>query len=196
MPKPGEIRKGKEVKKTTSPYIWHACADCGKERWVPLRRGLPKANRCHSCANKLHTPPVGAKSHAWSGGRVIDREGYVHIKLTLDDFFFPMADVKRYVREHRLVVAKTLGRCLLSWEIVHHKGAKYPLGSIKNKQDNRYPENLELIKGSGRHNSQTERQLKRQAKEIRTLQNRVTLLEADNILLGEQIKSLGRIYGK
>ena len=50
-----------------------------------------------------------------------------------------------YLREHRLVVAQALGRCLQSWEIVHHKGAKFPKGSIEDKQDNRYPENLQLV---------------------------------------------------
>ena len=34
-------------------YIWHACIDCGKERWVvTYANGLPKWERCRSCGGK------------------------------------------------------------------------------------------------------------------------------------------------
>ena len=79
------------------------------------------------------------------------------------------------------MVAKALGRCLQSWEIVHHKGVKFPKGSIENKQDNRYPENLQLV-NEGQHNQITILERK-----IRALETRVMLLEAENILFREQI---------
>ena len=179
MPEIGVIKRATEVGfKGSHKVVWHACVDCGKERWVKLRYKLPQSKKCRSCAQEGRR---GVKSGAWKGGRRI-QGGYIEVRLQPDDFFYPMTRQIGYVREHRLVMAKHLNRCLLSWEIVHHKGVKHPLGSIENKQDNRL-ENLELIKGHGRHNTQIERELK-------ALQDRVTLLEAENILLREQLKSL------
>lgn len=135
----GESRKGIEVGfKTHGKVIWSACEVCGRERWVQSCWGQPKNVRCGSCTQL-----------AKKGGRIVGRGGYIFIYIRPDDFFYPMAIGAKtqwggYVPEHRLVVAKALGRCLQSWELVHHKGTKYPQSSIENKQDNRYPENLEL----------------------------------------------------
>jgi len=64
----------------------------------------------------------GAKNPQWKGGRVTCRpDGYVLVKLAENDFFRPMAGKNGYVMEHRLVMAKSLGRCLQPWEKVHHK---------------------------------------------------------------------------
>lgn len=172
MPELGEIRKGGEVghKLLYTKLIWDACPDCGKERWVNLRKGKPDTRRCRSCEGRRR---FGEKSGGWKGGHNIRADGYIRVKIYPDDFFYPMANSMGYVMEHRLVVAKALNRCLLPWEIVHHKGKKYPLGSVENKQDNRYPENLEIVRGNGRHNTQIDKMLKQLLKENTELKARL-----------------------
>lgn len=116
----GEIRKGIEIGKITRPqcyvlYIYQTCSRCGKERWVALRNNVPRTKRCASCSKYMDN------HGSWRGGRTTLKEGYIQIKLSHDDFFYPMTNHNGYVMEHRLVIAKHLGRCLQKWEKVHHK---------------------------------------------------------------------------
>lgn len=186
MPQIGDIKTGKEFNyKNGNKYIWHACIDCGKERWVMLWSGKVYRLRCKSCATKRRwregkfPHPQGKHSWNWKGGRVKDRSGYILVHLTPDDFFFPMTNQRGYVREHRLIIARALGRNLHLWEIVHHKGAKYPKGSVEDKQDNRYPENLQLV-SDDKH-----KQITIMENKIKTLEKHIALLEAENIRLRE-----------
>ena len=132
MPIIGEIRRGLEIgqKGTSNRFIWAACVDCGKERWVRLERGQLGKKRCISCAE---TGLRGSRAKNWQGGRRYNQD-YVDIRLSFDDFFYPMARRNGYVREHRLIVAKRLGRCLQPWEIVHHKNGIRDDNRIKNLQ--------------------------------------------------------------
>jgi hypothetical protein len=59
-----------------------------------------------------------------------------------DDPFYTMAGRDGSIFVHRLVMARYMQRCLLPWEIVHHKNG------VKN--DNRL-ENLQLISGAHNH---------------------------------------------
>ncbi len=137
----GEI-KTRYVGSWKHKYIWHGCINCGKERWVFLIKGNPRRLICKSCGR------LGSKHWRWKGGRFSDQDGYILKQLQPNDFFFPMTNARGYVLEHRLVMAKHLGRCLHPWEIVHHKGSKFPRGSRDDKADNRYS-NLELSTRGG-----------------------------------------------
>ena len=177
MPQEGDIAKGIDIGKTHSHsrefYIWVICPDCNHGRWRAkaeinrAKRVNSHLNRCQLCAVSLK----GDKCVNWKGGRNIDKEGYILLYVLENDFFASMRNNTGYVREHRLVVAKALGRCLHSWELVHHKGDKYQKGSIENRQDNRYPENLQLISET-RHN------------QITLLERRITYLENKVLSLG------------
>ena len=145
----GEVAYAPDIlKRGTERYIWFACVDCGKERWVISRNGQPNHLRCNSCSGKVSARQyfnVGFKAGEthphWKGGRRNNWKGYVMIRLYPDNFFFPMARQDGYVLEHRLVMAEHLSRCLQIWEIVHHKNRK--------RADNKI-ENLQLL-GDDRH---------------------------------------------
>lgn len=139
MPEIGEIRTGKELGRQESSswwnkYMWSPCADCGKPRWTQMRKGKLLYRRCQPCSNVLNTR-YGKESHYWKGGRN-EHHGYIYVLINSDDPYFSMAAKTHYVAEHRLVMAKSIGRCLLPSEHVHHKNG---IGT-----DNRI-ENLELL---------------------------------------------------
>ena len=177
MPHEGDVAKGIDIGKRASHgreyYIWVLCPICKEGRWrlrpeiIRARRTNSNLNRCHLCA----VSQKGERCVNWKGGRNIDQDGYILIHVPEDDFFAPMRNSTGYVREHRLIMAQSLGRCLHRWELVHHKGIKYPKGSIENRQDNRYPENLQIISDT-RHN------------QITILERRITYLEAKVLSLG------------
>ena len=112
--------------------IWHACVDCEKERWVVIEKGKPKSLRCRSCGLKAS---IMAHPRKWQfrGGRIITTGGYIYVRIPRDDFFYPMVIKSHgYVLEHRLVMARYLKRCLLPWEIVHHKDGNKVNNNINN----------------------------------------------------------------
>lgn len=88
--------------------------------------------------------PRGPTHGSWKGGRVVLGSGYIGVMLDSTD---PMASMRHrmgYVLEHRLVMARKLGRPLTSKETVHHING--------DRSDNRL-RNLQLR--NGRHGKGT-----------------------------------------
>jgi len=167
MPEFGDIQKGTAIgKEDLHKFMFCACPDCGKGRWVAILRGAPRNSRCAHCAQiataqrpeskvqrsittkKMWAQPgfrdrhSGKNNGSWKGGRFSLR-GYVYVRLAFDDsFFLSMRNANGYLFEHRIVMAKHLNRNLQPWEIVHHKNGI--------KDDNRI-ENLELGESNGNH---------------------------------------------
>lgn len=172
MPEIGEIRKGKDIgrKAIKQSFVWHACEVCCKERWVQLKKGMPCYKRCASCCKK------GAENR-----RMIDSRGYIYIKLQPGDFFYPMARQDGYVCEHRLVMAKHLGRCLHSWEKVHHKNGI--------KGDNKF-ENLKMTTAGshilehskGYRDGYLKGLYDGHEARIKQLEDRIIILEAEQVI--------------
>ena len=165
MPQIGDIKDANAIGLSKGCYQWCACVKCGRERYVRLEHNSPRSKWCRHCSQKESHP-------LYRGGHKIQKKnGYVYVGVYPNDFFFAMADRAGYIPEHRLVMAKALGRCLQRWEIVHHRGVRY--SGIKNKSDN-LQDNLQVV-GNDRHN-----QITYLSTRIKYLEKRVGELEAQN----------------
>ena len=145
MPQLGNITTAQEagLSESRRKVVWSVCVDCGAERWVWLRNGQPQSTRCFPCGRKAGGKKFGQvywgeRASAWKGGRRLDGEGYVLVTIPPDDPLHCMtrSGPGRSVKEHRLVMARHLGRPLRSDEVVHHKN--------RDKADN-HLENLQLV---------------------------------------------------
>ena len=133
----GEIRYGRDCghsgSKANRKYIYQPCRQCGRERWVFMKRGLAVTDTCRSCS---------CFNHRYKDGRTT-LTGYTLLRLYPDDFFYPMCVSARgsfgWILEHRYVMAKHIGRCLQPWEHVHHRNGL--------RKDNRL-ENLLIVLSS------------------------------------------------
>lgn len=107
-----------------------------------------------SCRNKSHkrsgpygpNPKLsGPNNPAWKGGVTWKRpkgnyKGVKYVRCPME--FLPMARKDGYVMEHRLVMAKRIGRCLTRTEVVHH---------IDHDPSNNCITNLMLFPSNGMH---------------------------------------------
>lgn len=109
------------------------------------KRGNKRFIKGHQNRGRIHPPELRAKASLprelngrWKGGKMIDKNGYILIKLSSH----PFSNNCGYVREHRLVMEKHLNRYLTPKEIVHHMN--------HDPKDNRI-ENLMLLPNASKH---------------------------------------------
>lgn len=111
---------------------------------------VSKACKRFGVQSQRRGPRSGPGHPEWKGGVRYDKNGYREVWVPKDDPFACMARARQqgrgkgygYVPEHRLVMARHLGRPLESCEVVHHKNGVH--------DDNRI-ENLELFSNNGEH---------------------------------------------
>lgn len=85
------------------------------------------------------TALTGPDNPNWRGGRVVDPRGYVLIRVGKDH---PLADVRGYAYEHRLVAQASADHPLTTGEQVHHRD------EVKSHNE---PANLELMPSVRHH---------------------------------------------
>jgi hypothetical protein len=78
LPSVGEIRKGRNIEgcnELNRNYIWQPCLDCGKIRWVALKKGQPERLRCKKCAKESPEWRVkisGENNSSWRDGKSLE----------------------------------------------------------------------------------------------------------------------------
>lgn len=128
-------------------YKKHFCSRSCKYEWNKTIIGPWKGKKIPY--RKRNRQIWGEKNPNWKGGRRYDKSGYILVQSPEH----PYRDSDGYVREHRLVMEKHLGRYLFPTEVVHHINM--------NKKDNRL-KNLILFPNGSLHRRYHE-QLKKNA---------------------------------
>ncbi len=93
----------------------------------------------------------------YGSGKTYSSHGYINILVRSNVPFYLMADWRGYIYEHRLIMARSLGRCLAKEEMVHHLNG--------NRVDNRI-ENLALVSKNNHPNSTIVELLKKRIVEL------------------------------
>ncbi len=121
------------MRKNRRPKIKKKCLNCGIEFMVwQSRLDIGKGKFCSTKCGK-----IGKFSPFWKGGKK-KCNGYIYIKCENH----PNATIGGYVKEHRLIMEKYIGRYLDKKEVVHH---------INGIRDDNRIENLKLYESQSFH---------------------------------------------
>lgn len=101
-----------------------------------------KVAKKHGFQMRRRGPPEGDRHPGWKGGRTIDKDGYVLVYAP----DHPDCNSNGYIREHRLVMERHLGRRLLPTEVVHHDEEGKECNELRN---------LKLYETNGAHLAET-----------------------------------------
>lgn len=98
------------------------CVSCGAKWMIRRQRSIRSdfSGLCKRCANKNTRKAKREEHYNWQGGNIADSYGYRMVMVDKDSPYYSMADRDGYAKQHRLIMAEYLGRCLKSTEIVHH----------------------------------------------------------------------------
>ena len=99
-----------------------------------LKTGYPTLRRLMRENGIVSKYGIGEKHQSWTGGRRIDNNGYVLVWIDPKDPMAVMVKQDNYVLEHRLVMARKLGRPLKEYETVHHINGDRTDNRIENLQ--------------------------------------------------------------
>jgi transposase-like protein len=140
-----ELRNGgRPAAKITKRMIAQIVAmyDSGMSRGVIARKHCVHGHaidRVLRSAGRSLEIRKGRENHpSWKGGIYDDKSGYRRVLLAPDDPYYGMCASNGYVMEHRVVMARALGRALEDHESVHH---------IDGNRQNNVLANLELRQG-------------------------------------------------
>lgn len=99
------------------------------------RRRVSSIIRKNGIDVRPHKFPKGEDHPDWKGGRNQDPDGYIRVWLAETDPMFSMASCgKNSVLEHRLVMARAIGRPLTESETVHHINGVVDDNKLENLQ--------------------------------------------------------------